>query len=174
MAITDLIPWRRSDRSQVPNTGGQNPFLTLHREMNRLFDDMFDQFELMPSVFGRGVAMWPVVEAIPSDNELKVVAELPGMGPKDIEVFVRDDTLTIRGEKKHETESTDTWISERFYGRFERNIKLPFPIDEDKADASFENGVLTLTLPKSAAAEEKVKRIAINSRGRGKKEDLAA
>jgi HSP20 family protein len=174
MAITDLIPWRRGDRAPVAGSGGQNPFLALHREMNRLFDDMLNQFELTPGTFGRGMAMWPFIEAIPSDKEVKVLAELPGMSAKDIEVFVKDDVLTIRGEKKHEMENTERWMSERYYGRFERNIRLPFPVDEEKVVASFENGVLTLTLPKSAAAEEKVKRIAINTGSKAKKEDLAA
>jgi HSP20 family protein len=174
MAITDLIPWRRGERASVPIASAQNPFLALHREMNRLFDDMFSQFEPTPSIFGRGMSMWPVIEAIPSDKEVKVLAELPGMTAKDIDVLVKDDTLTIRGEKKHETESTEPWMSERFYGRFERNIKLPFPVDEDRAVASFENGLLTLMLPKSAAAEERVKRITINARSPAKKEDLAA
>ena len=98
-----------------------------------------------------------------SDNEVRVSAELPGMDEKDVEVLVEDGTLTIRGERKSETEHKDRHFSERYYGPFERSISLPFEVEEDKAEASFRNGVLTVTLPKSAKAEDKAKRIAINA-----------
>ncbi len=165
MAVRDLIPWGRN-RSSVPGPmlGGEgNPFLTLHREMIRLFDDMVSRFDV-PSVFGRGMA-WPSVEVIPSDTEVKVTAELPGMDEKDVEVLVDEDVLTLRGEKKAETEDRERGFSERVYGRFERVIALPFAVEEDKAEASFKNGVLTVTLPKSAKAQAHVKRIAINGKG---------
>jgi HSP20 family protein len=167
MAIRDLIPWSRESRSSVPSPffGEEgHPFLTLHREVNRLFDDVFSRFEV-PSVFGRGPRMaWPSVEVIPSDTDVKVTAELPGLEEKDVEVLVDEDVLTIRGEKKAETQDRERGFSERYYGRFERVIPLPFPVDEDKAEASFQNGVLTVTLPKSAKAEDKGKRIAIGGK----------
>jgi HSP20 family protein len=80
---------------------------------------------------------------------------------KDVEVLVDNDVLTIRGEKRSETEDQERRFSERYYGRFERVIPLPFAVEEDRAEASFNNGVLTVTLPKSAKAEDKAKRIAI-------------
>jgi HSP20 family protein len=168
MAIRDLIPWGRDSRPPVPSTflaDEGNPFLTLHREMNRLFDDVFSRFDV-PTAFGRGPAMaWPSIEVIPSDKDVKVTAELPGLEEKDVEVLVDDDVLTIRGEKKAETEDKERGFSERYYGHFERSIRLPFEVKEDKAEASFENSVLTLTLPKSPKAQEKVKRIAVNVGG---------
>jgi HSP20 family protein len=99
-----------------------------------------------------------------SDKELRVSAELPGMDEKDVEILVDDGVLTIRGEKKSETEDQGRRFSERYYGRFERSIALPYEVEEDKANASFQNGVLTVTLPKSARAQEKAKRIAINAK----------
>ena len=66
-----------------------------------------------------------------------------------------------RGEKRSESEDKERRVSERYYGRFERVIPLPFAVEEDKAEASFNNGVLTVTLPRSAKAEDKAKRIAI-------------
>ncbi len=164
MAVRDLIPWGR-DRSAAPGpTQDQNvsPFLTLHREVNRLFDDMLDRFETVPSLMGR-MPSWPSVEVTASDTDVRVAAELPGLEEKDVDVFVDDDVLTIRGEKKAETEDKERRFSERYYGRFERVIPLPFEVEDDKASASFANGVLTITLPKSPKAQEKARRIAINA-----------
>ena len=164
MAVRDLIPWGRS-RSSVPSPMPReevSPFLTLHREMNRLFDDVFRGFDAgMPSLFGHGPAS-PSLEVNASDKELRVSAELPGLDEKDVEVLIDKDVLTIRGEKRSETEDRERRFSERTYGRFERSIALPFEVEEDKAEASFQNGVLTVTLPKSARAKEKAKRIAIS------------
>jgi HSP20 family protein len=167
MAVRDLIPWGRS-RSSVPSPMPReevSPFLTLHREMNRLFDDVFRGFDAgMPSLFGHGPA-WPSLEVNTSDKELRVSAELPGLDEKDVEVLIDKDVLTIRGEKRSETEDRERRFSERTYGHFERSIALPFTVEEDKAEASFKNGVLTITLPKSADAVEQGKRIAINAKG---------
>jgi HSP20 family protein len=170
MAVRDLIPWGRT-RTSVPSLmpGEEvSPFMTLHREMNRLFDDMLSRFDPgMPSLVGRtpgwAGAGWPSVEVNATDNEVRVSAELPGMDEKDIEVLVDNDVLTIRGEKRSETEDKDRRFSERYYGRFERSLALPFEVDEEKAEASFKNGVLTVTIPKSATAKDTAKRIAVNA-----------
>ncbi len=158
MAIRDLIPWGRENSSSVPSTsrGDEgNPFLTLHREMNRLFDDMVSRFDV-PTRFGRGTPMaWPSIEVVPSDKEVKVTAELPGLEEKDVELLVNEDVLTIRGEKKAESQDKERGFSERYYGRFERVIPLPFEVEEDKAEASFKNGVLSVTLPKSPKAQKR-------------------
>jgi HSP20 family protein len=163
MAVRDLIPWGRT-RSPVPSTirdDEVSPFLTLHREMNRLFDDVFNRFDTgMPSVFG-GMAAWPSLEVNATEKELRISAELPGLDPKDFEILVEGDVLTIRGEKRSETEDKGRQFSERYYGRFERSLPLPFEVQDDKAEASFKNSVLTVTLPKSARVAESTKRIAI-------------
>jgi len=167
MAVRDLIPWGRG-RSSVPSTvqrGEVSPFLTLHREMNRLFDDVFSHLDV-PNAFGRGSQLaWPSIGVTPSDKDVKITAELPGLEEKDVEVLVDEDVLTIRGEKKAEAEDEQRGFSERYYGRFERVIQLPFVVEEDKAEASFKNGVLTLTLPKSPKAHERGKRIPIKGQG---------
>jgi len=167
MAVRDLIPWARENSSSVPSTsrGDEgNPFLNLHREMNRLFDDMFSRFDV-PTRLGRGTAMgWPSIEVVPSDKDVKVTAELPGLEEKDVELLVNEGVLTIRGEKKAETEDKERGFSERYYGRFERVIPLPFEVEEDKAEASFKDGVLTVSLPKSPKAQEKTKRIPIGAK----------
>src|SRR3954471_8061554 len=161
MALRNLISWGR-DQPSVPSRRGEevSPFLTLHREMNRLFDDVFNTFGNTPSLLGR-LPTWPSVEVGQSDQDIRVSAELAGLDEKDVEVLVDDNALTIRGEKRSETEDQERRFSERYYGRFERVIPLPFAVEEDQAEASFANGVLTVTLPKSPKAEDKAKRIAI-------------
>jgi HSP20 family protein len=92
---------------------------------------------------------------------VKITAELPGLEQKDIEVELANGVLAIRGEKKTETEDKERLFSERTYGRFERRIPVD-EVEQDKINASFKNGVLTVTLPKSPAAQQKVRRIAVN------------
>jgi HSP20 family protein len=166
MSVRDLIPWGRNGDSQAPSAyrdGEQDPFLSLHREINRLFDDAFRGFDTRLPAFGRpSASVWPNVEISETDNELKVTAEVAGLDEKDIEVLLDDDVLTLRGEKRSESEDKQRSFSERYYGRFERRIPLGYEVQADKVAAVFKNGVLTVTLPKSATAQSKVKRIAIN------------
>jgi len=140
-----------------------NPFLTLHREMNRLFDDIVRGFDVAPfasdRLFDRAMG-WPNIEVSETDKEVKVIAEVPGLEEKDVELELANGTLAIRGEKKTETEDKDRLFSERYYGRFERRIPVE-DVEQDKAAASFKNGVLTVTLPKAPTAQPKVKRIPI-------------
>jgi HSP20 family protein len=164
--MRDLIPWNRSRDVGVRRSEDVNPFLSLHREMNRLFDDAFRGFDL-PSFpgdrfFDRGMG-WPNIEVSETDKDVKVTAELPGLDEKDVRVELANGVLSIKGEKKTETEDKDRLFSERYYGRFERRIPVE-DVDEDKIAASFKNGVLTVTLPKSAQASSNVKRIAINGK----------
>jgi HSP20 family protein len=109
------------------------------------------------------------VEVVETDKDIRIAAELPGMDEKDVEVSVSDDVLTIRGEKRAEIDDKERHFSERYYGRFERRIPLPFEVEDDRAEASFENGVLTVTLPKSPEAEAKTKRIAISGKAKDRK-----
>jgi len=161
MALRDLIPWNNSSRNLSLQRNEGNPFLALHREMNRLFDDAFRSFDV--GAFGSQAMGWPSVEVSETDKEVKVVAEIPGLEEKDVEVELANGVLTISGEKKSETVDKERRFSERHYGRFERSIPVD-DVDQDKVAAAFNNGVLTVTLPKSPTAQQKVKRIAINSK----------
>ncbi|MET3483621.1 Hsp20/alpha crystallin family protein [Methylobacterium sp. 1973] len=166
MSVRDLIPWSRST-APAPTALSQepaSPFLTLHREMNRLFDDVFSGFGGVPSLASRGIG-WPRVELVEADGALRVSAELPGLDEKDVELLIADGVLTLKGEKRAETTDRVRGYSERSYGRFERSIALPVPVEEDKAEATFRNGVLTVTLPRAAEAPERRRRIAINATG---------
>ena len=121
---------------------------------------MFNGFGTIPALAGRSFG-WPNVEVVEADGgALRVSAELPGLDETDVEVLVEDGVLTLKGEKRAET--TDR---ERGYGRFERSIALPFAVQEDKAEATFRNGVLSVTLPRAAEAPERRRRIAINGSG---------
>ncbi len=166
MNMRDLIPWgRNAQTTPSPYREEGDPFMTLHREMNRLFDDVFRGLDVAPfgSFGGMGrMAGWPSVEVIDTDKDIRVSAELPGLDEKDVEVLMSDGVLTIRGEKRSEVEDKSRAFSERTYGRFERRIPLGWDVEEDKVNASFRNGVLTVTMPKSAKAAAKARRIAIN------------
>ena len=171
MNMRDLIPWGRNNNS-VPSTyraSEQNPFLALHREMNRLFDDVFRSFDSQLPAIGSLApwsSNWPGIEVSENDKELKVIAEIPGVEEKDIEVLLDDGVLTLRGEKRAEAEDQNRQFTERFYGRFERRLPIGTEIEEDKVTAGFKNGVLTVTLPKSAKAQSRTRRIAINGQAK--------
>lgn len=167
MAVRDLIPWsRQENRLPAPVSGerepGTHPLLSLHREVNRLFDNVFRGFGVPSAAsFDRGFG-WPQLELAETHKEVCVTAELPGLDEQDIDLQVEDGALTIRGEKKAELEDEERGYSERSYGRFERRIGLPKGVDRDKASATFSNGLLTVTLPRTEAANENVRRIPIH------------
>ncbi|NOJ50501.1 Hsp20/alpha crystallin family protein [Bradyrhizobium archetypum] len=165
MAFRDLIPWSRN-QELTSARDSFDPFFTLHREVNRLFDDVFRGFG-MPARFGsplmEGRFGWPSIELNETDKELKISAELPGLTEKDVQVEIANGVLTLRGEKKSErTDNGGRYFSERYYGAFERQIPLDGVV-EDKAEAKFHDGVLTITLPKSEQASSAVKRIPISN-----------
>jgi len=166
MGIKDLIPWNNRERGVGVHRGADiHPFFALHREMNRMFDDMFRGFDLAP--FGRTRALdglgWPQIDIDETDKEVRITAELPGLDEKDVSLEIANGVLSISGEKKTESEDQARRFSERYYGLFERRIQLE-EVDEDKVSAAFKNGVLTITVPKSAEARN-VRRIAINRNG---------
>ena len=105
---------------------------------------------------------WPAIEVSETNKELQITADLPGLDQKDIEVEYANGALVLRGEKKSESVDENRRFSERYYGRFERRIPVEY-IDQDNIQASFKNGVLTVTLPRSPSAQQKIKRIAVNS-----------
>jgi HSP20 family protein len=163
MNMRDLIPWGRSQQTTPSRYRDEgDPFMTLHREMNRLFDDVFRGFDMAPFGGVSRMASWPHVEVVDNDKDVRISAELPGLEDKDVEVLIGDGVLTISGEKKSAIEDKERAFSERTYGRFERRIPLAWEVEEDKIEASFKNGVLTVTLPKSAESRSEVKRIAVN------------
>jgi len=159
MDVKSLVPWRRG-RGEVAKSAAMDSIPSifgLHQQMNRLFDDFFQDFG---SPLTRSFAAdWPAVEVQDDDKQVKVVAELPGLEEKDIDLSLREGVLTIKGEK---TAKNDGAIySERWHGRFTRAIEVGPDVDPDKVEASFERGVLTVTLDKRPSAKTETKRITI-------------
>jgi len=166
MANRDLTPWR----SRSPMGLGGDPFTSFRREMDRLFDDFFTPAE--PRSFGaperaRSAAVWPSLDVHETEQAYMVTAELPGIDQKDIELDLRDNVLTIRGEKRAEHSESEGGrsYSERSFGRFERIIPFPADVDPDRIEARYDNGVLRMTLPKSAQGRDKSRRIELQGNG---------
>lgn len=165
-----LIPWRR-DRGEVQTRREENPLDLLHREMNDLFASFFREFDspfrgLAPATGrGAGAMVAPSVDVAETDDEVQVTADLPGLTEKDIEVALDDGALTIRGEKKEEREEKkrNYHLVERSYGRFERSVAVPRGIDAGKVKARFKNGVLHVTLPKTAESRSRSRTIEISA-----------
>ena len=136
-------------------------------EWERLFDDFFGRSPLRLPVEERG---WmPAVDVFEKEDKFVVKAELPGMKEDDINVSVVGDTLSIKGEKKTETEikDEDYYRCERSYGTFYRSIPIPSNVDANKIEASFDDGVLEVALPKSAKI--KPKKIAVSAKKKATK-----
>ena len=143
------------------------PFISMNRDMDWLFNHLDSSFFYstpldVPTTFEQN--HFPKVDVTETKNEFLVSAELPGMDNKDMEVTLDNGTLTLRGEKKVEKEDNQKayYSMERNYGFFQRSFQVPETIDQNKIDASFSKGVLTVKLPKATEAKEDVKKIHIN------------
>ena len=145
------VPMPRSESS--PDLFG-----TLQREVNRVFDQMFGG----GAATGLG-AFAPSLEMKETTQGLTVTAELPGMEEKDVELSLEGDLLTLSGEKREEKteDKAGLHLSERSYGSFRRTVRLPWAADPAQASATFEKGVLTVTLPRPPEAKAAANRIPI-------------
>lgn len=138
-----------------------SPIFGLRREIDRLFDDTFAR---------DGNTFTPAVDIKENENEIRLELELAGMKPEDVEIIAENGVLTVRGEKRSERKEGDETryqVIERTYGTFMRTFQLPQGVDEDQIKADFDNGVLTLHIPKAALPQPK--RIEIGA-GRGKQQ----
>jgi len=169
MAVRDLIPRMAGRRGGLMRREADDPFRSLHRQMDRLFDDFLHGFELSPwagehwpTMSGRYA---PQVDVTEAETDVTVTVELPGMEEKDIDVALAHGNLTLKGEKREEKESKEHgyYRSERSYGSFARTIPLPCEVEEDQVSATFKKGVLTITLPKSPEARREVKHIEVKT-----------
>jgi HSP20 family protein len=131
------------------------PFATLQREIDRLFDDFTRGFPAFGSLGTQSLA--PSIDVIETDKDIEITAELPGLEEKDVQINVADNVLTIKGEKKAEKEEKDKnyRLVERSYGSFARSLELPAGVNPDEIKASIAKGVLTVTVPKPAPAQTK-------------------
>jgi HSP20 family protein len=140
--------------------GFWSPFQQLNRLRNEIDRFIGAPLEaiLAPNTTSLYEGWSPSVDLYEDKDKFIIRAELPGMRREDIEVTASGDTLTISGEKKHEEqvkEDRDTYRAERFFGRFQRTITLPAPMDTSKIQAQYKDGVLTITVPKAEEAKRK-------------------
>lgn len=159
-----------------PPEGGWRPLHSLRNEVDRLFD-AFDNiswrspfssgsvFDFAP--FGRVMAPLraPAVDIAEKEKEYEITAELPGIDEKNVEVSLANGGLVIRGHKEEQKEENkkDYFLSERQYGTFERYFGIPEGVESEKIAATFKNGVLTVTLPKSAKMQASEKKITVKA-----------
>lgn len=159
--------------SPQPPAHEWRPLENLRREIERVFEDFDWRNPMRRSAFDleplwRRELTWaqtPAVDVVEKDKSYEVTAELPGLDEKNVEVKVANGMLTIRGEKKEEKEEKrkDYFVSERRYGSFERRFQIPPDTDVGKIEAEFKNGVLKVTLPKTAEAQATAKTIAVKT-----------
>ena len=169
---SEIAPSKMETRT--PTRGG-HPLVDLRQEIDSLFDRFFqtpmwnpfggrlfdvEPFRRLETSFGPAA---PKVDLAETDKELQITAELPGMKELDVQVVLDGDMLMLKGEKSEqkEEEGKEYILSERSYGRFERSFRLPDFVDRERIAAAYDNGVLTVTLPKTAESQTKSRRIQI-------------
>lgn len=152
----NLIPWK-TKREERGLSRPEFSLARLRSEMDNLFDRMIrDPFgAAFGDETGTELSWGPQIDLAESEKDVTVTAELPGVDPKDVEIKVTDNVLTISGEKRHEREEKkrDYHYIERQHGAFHRSVALPSSVDSEKVDATFKNGVLTITLSKRPDAQ---------------------
>ena len=160
MNLRPLMPSGDGGRAQSPSM----LFGTLHREIDRLFDD----FTRGVPTLGGGQAqlnLVPNIDVSETNDAIVISAEMPGLDRGEVEISIEDDVLTVRGEKRLEEERDDRnyHLSERAYGVFYRAIQLPPGIDPEQVQATMSNGVLKITVPKPQ--KNQAKRIEVQGQG---------
>jgi len=147
-----IMKWRPTREMALPSD-----IFSMQRDINRLFDNFFrggpawEEGELAPS------AWLPAVDVAEQENEFLVKVELPGVNKDDVKITLQNNVLTVKGEKKQEKEAkgVDYHRVERSYGSFCRSFTLPSTVKADRIDASYKDGILSVTLPKAEEAKPK-------------------
>lgn len=144
-------------RRQTPDLWNWSPIdqlTSVRDEINRLFDSTFGDVARGTELFN---GWTPALDLYEDKDNLVVKAELPGMKREEIDISFQEGMLVISGERKYErkSEGTEPYRSERFFGRFHRTLALPKPVLSDQARATYKDGILTVTLPKTEEAKPK-------------------
>ena len=131
--------------------------VTLREAMDRLFEDSYvparRQAERQAE---QREQVWRLpLDAYVTSEEIVIVANMPGVKPEHVEITIEGDTLTIKGERPAPLENVDYVLQERTYGKFQRTLNINIPVDANKAEAKFEDGLLTLAIPKAEAVKPK-------------------
>jgi HSP20 family protein len=131
---------------------------SMRAEMDRVYSSTLGSSSQSPA----SLSLWnPAVDVYQDKDQFIVVAELPGLKKEDIEIMLRDATLTISGERKQEGSGEQGLLTERFYGKYQRSLTLPTPVDPDKVKASYRDGLLQVVLPKAEEAKPKQIEVAL-------------
>ena len=169
--VGKTVPVQRS-LAQAQNQDLGGTLARFHQDIDRLFDQAFRGFDLSPFGFNRPLLprmsdgmIKPTLDLSATDDAYTIAVEVPGVDENDVKVEIANDTLTIRGEKKHEKEESgkNYYRMERSYGAFQRLLSLPDDADQDGVAATFKNGVLSVTIPRMATQHANVRRIAVKS-----------
>ena len=164
MRVSDLIPWR--ERELGAQSSNERSTQSLREEMNRLFQDFYRAFEMTAGEGGTMASFNPSVNLSEDEDGYEATVELPGMDEEDIELILGRKGLTIRGEKReeHEDEGKSFYHRERAYGYFERTIPLPTEaIDHSNVTATFDRGILKVTLPRREHEATERRRIEVKT-----------
>ena len=147
-----LIPWR--NKRQENERGGLASVAGFRHEMDRLFDSFFHEPFAWPNPGGAAELWNPTLDVSETDQEVVVRAEVPGLGPDDLNINIVGNSLVLSGEKKEEQEHKGEgyWHTERRFGAFRREVPLPRGVDAEKVSADYAKGVLTVHLAKSPEA----------------------
>ena len=166
MKWKELVPWRSSESKNTVR-GEENHLAAFQREMNSLLEKFFTGLPLSPfSILTDSSGSFsPRINVEETDSDIIVRAEVPGLEEGDVTLSLTDENLTIRGEKKQESEKTEgvNTYYEASYGSFERVIPLGVEIDQDRVDASLKKGVLTVQLPKTEREQKAAKKISVRT-----------
>lgn len=182
MEARKLSPWnwfRSEENRDRPSQGAVTPWYSpvpfgslsqMHRDIDRMFDDMLRGFggtplrsDRLPALANENLLLRPNIDIASTDKEYRITVEVPGVDEKNIRLEATDDMLTIRGEKKQERkeEKQDVYSTECAYGAFKRTLSLPEDAHPDKIGASFRNGVLTIALPRRKTAKASSRQIPV-------------
>lgn len=168
------VPVSRAQAESLP-TSGAGSLMSLHREMDRWFEEAFKSFAMPPfpsrleSAGGAGAKLpgfyRPQIDVSADNNRYEISLDVPGLSESDLTLEVKDDVLTIKGEKEERSEDKDKhyYRVERSYGSFQRTLSLPDDANADEIKANLDKGVLRLEIPRRASAEQEVKRIPVSS-----------
>ena len=130
--------------------------VTLREAMDRLFEDSYVPARRQAERQAEREQVWRLpLDAYVTAEEIVIVANMPGVKPENVEITIEGDTLTIKGERPAPIENVDYVLQERTYGKFQRTLNINIPVDANKAEAKFEDGLLTLIVPKAEAVKPK-------------------
>jgi HSP20 family protein len=154
----NLLPWQRPGLTAWSSFDGLS---TLRNEIDRLFESPLNELTRTSHLLSGSA---PALDIFEDKDNFVVKAELPGMKKQDINVSLHDGSLSISGERKNEAkwEDAELYRSERFFGRFQRTVRLPAPVAADKIKGQYKDGVLTVTLPKAEEAKPKQIEVQVN------------